>query len=40
LIIDYLRQEICRNVSGAIDEVLKGKRYSIHHRDPLFTAEF
>jgi putative transposase len=32
--------QIGRNVTDAIDGILKGKRYLIHDRDPLFTAEF
>ena len=29
-----------RNVTDAVDGFLNGKRYLIHDRDPLFTAEF
>jgi putative transposase len=29
-----------RNVTDPIDGFLKGKRYLIHDRDPLYTAEF
>jgi putative transposase len=29
-----------RNVTDAVDGILRGKRYLIHDRDPLFTAEF
>jgi putative transposase len=29
-----------RNVTDAVDGILHGKRYLIHDRDPLFTAEF
>ena len=29
-----------RNVTDAVDGILVGKRYLIHDRDPLFTAEF
>jgi putative transposase len=32
--------QIGRNVTDAVDGILKGKRYLIHDRDPLFTAEF
>jgi len=32
--------QIGRNVTDAVDGVLNGKRYLIHDRDPLFTAEF
>lgn len=32
--------QIGRNVSGAADRILNGKRYLIHDRDPLFTTEF
>src|ERR1700709_1467556 len=32
--------QIARNLTDAEDGVLKGKRYLIHDRDPLFTAEF
>ena len=32
--------QIGRNVSDAVDGMLHGKRYLIHDRDPLFTAEF
>jgi putative transposase len=32
--------QIGRNVTDAIDGILNGKRYLIHDRDPLFTAEF
>jgi putative transposase len=31
---------IGRNLTDPIDGLLKGKRYLIHDRDPLFTAEF
>jgi putative transposase len=31
---------IGRNVTDAEDGILNGKRYLIHDRDPLFTAEF
>jgi hypothetical protein len=33
-------EQIGRNLTDAVDGVLKGKRYLIHDRDPLFTAEF
>jgi hypothetical protein len=29
-----------RNLTDAADGILTGKRYLIHDRDPLFTAEF
>ena len=32
--------QIGRNLTDAIDGILTGKRYLIHDRDPLFTAEF
>ena len=32
--------QIARNLTDAVDGWLKGKRYLIHDRDPLFTAEF
>jgi putative transposase len=32
--------QIARNLTDAADGLLKGKRYLIHDRDPLFTAEF
>ncbi len=32
--------QIARNLTDAVDGFLKGKRYLIHDRDPLFTAEF
>lgn len=32
--------QIGRNLTDAVDGVLAGKRYLIHDRDPLFTAEF
>jgi putative transposase len=32
--------QIARNLTDAEDGVLKGRRYLIHDRDPLFTAEF
>lgn len=34
------RVQIARNLTDALDWLLKGKRYLIHDRDPLFTAEF
>ncbi len=33
-------KRIARNVTDAVDGLLRGKRYLIHDRDPLFTAEF
>jgi putative transposase len=32
--------QIARNLTDAEDGLLKGKRYLLHDRDPLFTAEF
>lgn len=32
--------QVGRNLTDAVDGVLKGKRFLIHDRDPLFTAEF
>jgi putative transposase len=32
--------QIARNLTDAVDGLLQGKRYLIHDRDPLFTAEF
>jgi putative transposase len=32
--------QIGRNLTDAVDGMLKGKRYLIHDRDPLFTSEF
>jgi transposase InsO family protein len=32
--------QIERNLTDSVDGLLKGKRYLIHDRDPLFTAEF
>ena len=32
--------QIARNLTGAEQGILTGKRYLIHDRDPLFTAEF
>jgi putative transposase len=32
--------QIARNLTDAEDGLLKGKRYLIHDRDPLFTEEF
>ena len=32
--------QIGRNLTDTIDGTLAGKRYLIHDRDPLFTAEF
>jgi transposase InsO family protein len=33
-------QQIARNLTDRIDGFLRGKRYLIHDRDPLFTAAF
>ena len=32
--------QIARSLTDAVDGILNGKRYLIHDRDPLFTAEF
>ena len=32
--------QIARNLTDAVDGLLKGKGYLIHDRDPLFMAEF
>ena len=32
--------QIGRKITDAVDGILLGKRYLIHDRDPLFTAEF
>jgi putative transposase len=32
--------QIGRNLTDAVEGILKGKRYLIHDRDPLFTSEF
>ena len=32
--------QIARNLTDAEEGILTGKRYLIHDRDPLFTAEF
>jgi len=32
--------QIARNLTDAVDGILAGKKYLIHDRDPLFTAEF
>src|SRR4051794_37037718 len=32
--------QIGRNLTDAVEGIMKGKRYLIHDRDPLFTAEF
>jgi hypothetical protein len=32
--------QVGRNPGDAVDGILNGKRYLIHDRDPLFTAEF
>lgn len=36
----FWMSQIARNRTDAMDGILKGKRYLIHDRDPLFTAEF
>ena len=35
-----LMSQIARNLTDSEDGILTGKRYLIHDRDPLFTAEF
>jgi len=32
--------QIARNLTDDVDGFLKGKRYLIHDRDPLYTQEF
>jgi hypothetical protein len=32
--------QIGRNLTDSVEGLLKGKRYRIHDRDPLFTTEF
>jgi len=32
--------QIARNLTDGVDGFLKGKRYLIHDRDPLYTTEF
>jgi hypothetical protein len=32
--------QIGRNLTDTFDGLLRGKRYLIHDRDPLFTDEF
>jgi transposase InsO family protein len=32
--------QVARNLTDAVDGVLAGKKFLIHDRDPLFTAEF
>ena len=36
----FWRTQTARNLSDDVNGFLKGKRYMIHDRDPLFTAEF
>jgi putative transposase len=36
----FRMSQIARNLTDAADGLLKGKRYLIHDRDPLFTSEF
>jgi putative transposase len=36
----FWMNQIARNLTDAVDGLLKGKRYLIHDRDPLFTVEF
>jgi transposase InsO family protein len=35
----WMRQ-VARNISDTVDGLVRGKRYLLHDRDPLFTAEF
>jgi hypothetical protein len=34
-----VEDQIARNLTDGVDGILKGKRYLIHDRDPLFTPE-
>ena len=36
----FWMSQIGRNLTDAFDGILRGKRYLIHDRDPLFTGEF
>jgi putative transposase len=36
----FWMNQIARNLTDAVDGLLKGNRYLIHDRDPLFTVEF
>jgi hypothetical protein len=36
----FWMSQIARNLTDAVDGLLKGKRYLIQDRDPLFTSEF
>ena len=36
----FWMSQVARNLTDELDGLLKGKRYLIHDRDPLFTAEF
>ena len=36
----FWMSQVARNLTDAMDGLLKGKRYLIHDRDTLFTAEF
>ena len=36
----FWMSQVGRNATDAVDGILFGKRYLIHDRDPLFTAEF
>jgi putative transposase len=36
----FWMSQIARNLTDALDGLLKGKRCLIHDRDPLFTTEF
>src|SRR5690242_7691972 len=38
--MDLWMSQIGRRATDAVDGILMGKRYLIHDRDPLFTAEF
>src|SRR5438128_393638 len=35
-----IKSPVGRNLTDAMDGILKGKRYLIHDREPLFTDEF
>lgn len=37
---DAWTQQVARNLTDGVDGFLRGKRYLIHDRDPLFTEAF
>jgi hypothetical protein len=37
---DAWTQQVARNLTDSVDGFLRGKRYLIHDRDPLFTDAF